>query len=64
MGLGDEDIKALDIYDKAGAIDPNKFTDYLGRQDVNDLKDIYRTGFTPSSIEYADPLDPFNYRRK
>lgn len=51
MGLGDEDIKALDIYDKAGAIDPNKFQDYLGKQDVNDLRDIYRTGFTPSYLQ-------------
>ena len=51
MGLGDEDIKGLDIYDKAGAIDPNKFQDYLGKQEVNDLRDIYRTGFTPSYLQ-------------
>ena len=51
MGLGEEDIKGLDIYDKAGAIDPNKFQDYLGKQDVNDLRDMYRTGFTPSYLQ-------------
>jgi hypothetical protein len=62
MALSDEAIKALDIYDAKGAIDPDKVTSYLGKQDVNDLRDIYKTGYTPSTLQKVkDPLDPFNY---
>lgn len=57
MGLAEEDINALDIFDKSGKIiDPNKFKDYLGKQNVNDLRDIYKTGFTPSELQQAPEL--------
>ena len=53
MALTDEDIKALDIYDDEAKtkINYRKFEDYLGKQDVNDLRDINRTGFTPSYLQ-------------
>lgn len=51
MGLGDEQIKGLDIFDKTGAnIDQNKFINYLNQQDVNDLRDVYRTGYQPFAL--------------
>lgn len=50
MGLNDTDIKGLDIYDSKGLVDQNKFLNYLGKQDVNDLRDIYRTGYQPFGL--------------
>lgn len=64
MGLADDEINSLDIFDDKvkGTINQNKFLDYLGKQDVNDLRDIYNTGFTPSTLQQVNPLDPFNYK--
>jgi hypothetical protein len=63
LALSDEQIKALDIYDDEAKTKINfrKFEDYLGQQSVNDLRDMNKTGFTPSTLrKVKDPLDPFN----
>lgn len=65
MALSDEQIKALDIYDDEAKTKINfrKFEDYLGQQSVNDLRDMNKTGYTPSSLQkIKDPLDAFNYK--
>jgi len=64
MALSDEQINALDIFDDEAKTKINfrKFEDYLGQQSVNDLRDMNKTGFTPSTLrKIEDPLDPFNY---
>jgi len=53
MALSDEQINALDIFEDEAKTKINfkKFEDYLGQQSVNDLRDMNKTGFTPSYLQ-------------
>lgn len=63
LGMSDEAVKALPIYDKTGKIDPKMFKDWFSSLPKSDINQILTSGFEPSQLGGAkykmpDAYDP------
>ena len=61
LGMPEEAVKALPIYDKNGKIDPKMFETWLASQPKSDINQILTSGFEPSQLGGAKSKLPDAY---